>query len=271
MNKRDSCPLCQSINLSLYNILKVDKDFRNYINSYYKKNSFSELSNFIDNEINYMKCNNCNLIYQKNILTSKGMYKLYEEIIDYKLSLKKRLNFSLKHNENSIKLIYKLLKLVNKKPSEVVVVDLGMGFGHMLSYAKALGCINSYGIEVSEMRIKYAKDNFGIKSFDSLDKFKDEEIDFLIANQSLEHIPNIRETLNLIENKIAKNGIVYISVPNGSEKKSFLSKGSFQPLEHINSFIPSSKNFFFSNKMKYKFMLKNICPKNRTTWLFQKI
>ena len=138
----------------------------------------------------------------------------------------------------------------------------------MLSYTKALGCVNLYGIELSELRIKYAKDNFGIESFKSLDKSDDGAVDFIISNQSLEYILNLRDTLDLIESKLSPEGVVYIAVPDGSKKKTFLSKGAFQPLEHINSFVPSSKDFLFSKKMKYKFMLKNLHPNNKTTWLF---
>lgn len=268
---REKCPLCNSTEIKNYHTLKVDNSFKSFINSYYGENSFENISKFIDDEIIYEQCINCKIVYQKNILSDEGMFELYENIISADSSLEKRLNFSLKHHHKSIKLLSNILTKIDKKVSDIVVVDVGMGFGHMLSYTKALGCVNSYGVELSESRMKYAKDNFGIKSFNSLDKFEDETIDFIIANQSLEHIPNLKDTLDLIERKLSVGGVVYIAVPDGSKKKAFLSKGAFQPLEHINSFIPNSKNFIFSKKIQYKFMLKNLHPNNKTTWLFQKI
>ena len=271
MNIRKTCPLCNSSKIKNYHTLKIDDKFQIFINNYYGKDSFLKLSKYIDSDIKYMQCSHCSMIYQKNILSDNGMFELYENIISSEESLRKRLNFSLEHHVKSIKLLANILKNINKHISEIITVDVGMGFGHMLSYTKALGCINSYGIELSEARMKYAKDNFGIDSFNSLDKFEDGTIDFIISNQSLEHIPNLRDTLNLIERKLSVGGIIYIAVPDGSKKTTLLSKGAFQPLEHVNSFMPSSKDFLFSKKMKYKFMLKNIHPNNKTTWLFQKI
>jgi len=267
---RNKCPLCQYENKEIIYQLAIDNQFEKFFKDFYKKD-IGLFKQYLQNYINYVKCKNCNLIYQENILSDSGMYELYENIINYVDSLNKRLNFSLQHHKKLINLLYKLLKLVNKNPSEMIIVDFGMGFGNILSYTKALGCINSYGIELSDIRIKYAKENYGIKSFNSLEKFEDESIDMLIANQTLEHIPDLRLTLDIIEKKIAKGGIVYIAVPDGSKKMIFLSKGAFQPLEHINSFIPNSKNFLFSSNMKYRFILQNLNPNNKTTWVFQKL
>ena len=87
----------------------------------------------------------------------------------------------------------------------------------------------------------------------------------------MEHIKDVRKTLDLIEQKLTVGGFVYITVPNSSNEKLFLHKGAFQPLEHINSFIPKSKLFLFSDNMKYQFMLKNLRPVSGTIWLFKKI
>jgi len=266
---RNSCPLCNSNDIVNYKKIR-SSELEKFITDYYNKESYIKLKPFLDEFINYMKCNNCNLIFQQNILDDDGMAILYEEAIDSEQSLQKRLNFSLQQNFKSIVFFKNILRNIHKKPSQIRVVDFGMGFGQNLCQLKALGCINSYGIELSENRIKYAKENFGVLTFDNLNSFNDESIDLLIANQVLEHIPNLREVLDTIEKKISKGGFVLIAVPNGEQNKNILSKGPFHPLEHINTFIPISKNYLFSKNMKFKFMLKNIFPAYKTTWLFYK-
>ena len=270
MNIRENCPLCNNKS-RLKEILKVDQDFEKFINSYYGDGSFQKVSKYIDKDIEYSECNKCQLIYQKNILNDKGMFELYESLIDPKKSLDKRMSFTLTQNLRGVLLLFSLLFKIKKPIRDITVVDLGMGFGNMLSYAKALGCANSYGIELSQHRINYAKKNFGIDSYSSLSCFEDNSIDVIISNQSLEHIADVRDNLDLIEQKLSLGGITYITVPNSSKEIKILKKGPFQPLEHINSFTLKSKDYLFSENMKHKFMIKNLRKGSGTIWLFKKV
>ena len=199
------------------------------------------------------------------------MFELYESLIDPKKSLEKRMSLTIRQNLRGVLLLFSLIFKIKKPIRDITIVDLGMGFGNMLSYAKALGCVNSFGIELSQHRIKYAKDNFGIDSFSSLSCFEDNSIDVIISNQSLEHIADVRGNLDLIEQKLSLGGITYITVPNSSKETKILKKGAFQPLEHINSFTSKSKNYLFSDNMKYKFMMKNLRRGSGTIWLFKKV
>jgi 2-polyprenyl-3-methyl-5-hydroxy-6-metoxy-1,4-benzoquinol methylase len=270
MNIRENCPLCNNKSSSK-EVLKIDQAFVNFINSYYGDASFKKISKYIDSDITYAQCNTCQLIYQQNILNDKGMFELYESLIDPQKSLNKRLSYSMTQNLRGVLLLFSLIFKIKKPIGDITVVDLGMGFGNMLSYAKALGCKNSFGIELSQYRIDYAKENFGIDSYTSLSSLADNSIDVIISNQSLEHIADVRGNLDLIEQKLSLGGITYITVPNASQKQKLLQKGAFQPLEHINSFTSKSRHYFFSNSMKHKFMIKNLRKGSGTIWLFEKV
>ncbi len=271
MNIREYCPLCNCEQSTKIKTLKIDQHFINFIEKYYGDKSFKLIGKFIDNDIQYFQCYSCELIYQQNVLSEDGMHVLYEDLIDPIKSLNKRLSLTIKQNLRGVFLLFNLINKINKPINKITVVDVGMGFGNMLSYSKALGCVKSYGVELSKLRIEYAKENFGVSSFDSLDHFQNNSVDIFLSNQSLEHIAYVRKTLDLIEQKLTVGGFVYIAVPNSTNEKSFLHKGAFQPLEHINSFIPKSKSFLFSDNMKYQFMLKNLRPGSGTIWLFKKI
>ena len=270
MNIRKSCPLCKNES-RIKEILNVDLEFEDFIDSYYGDQGFKKISKYIDSDIKYAQCIKCELIYQQNILSDKGMFELYESLIDPKKSLEKRMSLTIRQNLRGVLLLFSLIFKIKKPIRDITIVDLGMGFGNMLSYAKALGCVNSFGIELSQHRIKYAKDNFGIDSFSSLSCFEDNSIDVIVSNQSLEHIADVRGNLDLIEQKLSLGGITYITVPNSIKETKILKKGAFQPLEHINSFTSKSKNYLFSDNMKYKFMMKNLRKGSGTIWLFKKV
>ena len=270
MNIRESCPLCKSES-RIKEVLKVDLDFEDFIDSYYGDQGFNKICNYLDSEIKYAQCIKCELIYQQNILNNKGMFELYESLIDPKKSLEKRMSLTISQNLRGVLLLFSLILKIKKPIKDITIVDLGMGFGNMLSYAKALGCVNSFGIELSQHRIKYAKDNFGIDSFRSLSYFKDNSVDVIIANQSLEHIADVRGNLDLIEQKLSLGGVTYITVPDSSKETKTLKKGPFQPLEHINSFTSKSKKYLFSDNMQHKFMIKNLRKGSGTIWLYKKV
>ena len=270
MNIRENCPLCNN-EARIKEILKIDQKFENFIDSYYGDGGYKKISKYIDNDITYSQCIKCKLIFQKNILNDKGMFLLYEKLIDPKKSLEKRLSMSIVKNLRGVLLLFGLIFKIKKPVRDVTIVDLGMGFGNMLSYAKALGCKNSFGVELSQHRINYAKESFGIDSYSNLSSFEDNSVDVIISNQSLEHIADVRSNLDLIEQKLALGGITYIAVPNSSIERKLLKKGPFQPLEHINSFTPKSKDYLFSDIMKYQFMMKNLRKGAGTIWLFKKV
>ena len=249
MNIRENCPLCNCAQSTKIKTLKIDQPFINFIEEYYGDKSFKLIGKFIDTDIQYFQCCSCELIYQKNILSEDGMSVMYEDLIDPIKSLTKRLSLTIKQNLRGVFLLFNLINKINKPINNITIVDVGMGFGNMLSYSKALGCVKSYGIELSRLRVEYAKENFGVSSYDSLDHFKNNSVDIILSNQSLEHIADVRKTLDLIEQKLTVGGFVYIAVPNSTNEKSFLHKGALQPLEHINSFFPKSKSFLFSKNI----------------------
>src|SRR5262245_30743958 len=84
---REKCPLCDSIDIkNLFSSSFKDERFKLFINleptygEIFKEDYNKGLldgQNFI-----VAKCNNCEFVFQKNILNDKGMSKLYDEWID---------------------------------------------------------------------------------------------------------------------------------------------------------------------------------------------
>ena len=120
MNIRENCPLCNNKSSSK-EVLKIDQAFVNFINSYYGDASFKKISKYIDSDITYAQCNTCQLIYQQNILNDKGMFELYESLIDPQKSLNKRLSYSMTQNLRGVLLLFSLIFKI-KKPKQPLVL-----------------------------------------------------------------------------------------------------------------------------------------------------
>ncbi len=121
-----------------------------------------------------------------------------------------------------------------------------MGWGEWALMAKAFGC-EVYGSEISSSRIAYAKAQ-GIRIVDWAD-IPMHQFDYISTEQVFEHIPEPLDTLRYLGKALAPQGMIKISVPNGTNIRKLLrtmnwkaakedcdSLNPVSPLEHINCF-----------------------------------
>lgn len=105
--------------------------------------------------------------------------------------------------------IYNLLpKLFEGDRKKIRHLDVGSGMGRAL---KKFG-FDSIGLELCDSHYKYAKHRYGLDIRNTYD-ISEESFDFISCNLSLTYIPNIREFLDSLRNKLNKDGKLYISVP----------------------------------------------------------
>lgn len=292
--ERHNCPVCYSEkSITLINKPYKEKSIFNFLKTYYKGRIKKEIlgkSNYI-----LMRCQNCSLIYQKEILDENGMSILYEKFIDAKESLNKRENAKISYFQSLLKDSYLSFKICQKKfnlrPKELNLLDFGMGWGHWLIAAKSLG-LNAYGSEISEKRLEFAKSN-GLKVIDPFDSKYENYFHFINTDQVFEHLPDPNYILSNLVKTLKNGGIIKIFVPpqtNSYIRLKFLKekwspmKDCFHPLEHINSFnyrslinltkkynlFPLKTHDLNSNIFRqyyYKFKLSLNTPR----WYFQKI
>jgi 2-polyprenyl-3-methyl-5-hydroxy-6-metoxy-1,4-benzoquinol methylase len=187
------------------------------------------------------ECGNCGLIFQRNCFTEEFMGQIYQQ-----RSLAQEVQA-----RDSAKPLYKsayyaeeivaLIKMLNRNPGDIDVLDYGMGWGHWCSMAKAYGC-NSFGFDVSEYKKEFARGN-GIATIDEL---ASERFDYINTEQVLEHVLHPLDTVKMLCQSLKPGGVLKISVPNaqGIKKNRLLdatgpaSKSLYlvSPLMHINAF-----------------------------------
>ena len=286
---REICLGCRSTNYTIiYSRRFLESPIREYLESFYSRQGGIKFEYLDGAEYILAECSNCGMIYQKEIPNDFFMNKLYEEWIDPQIAFDQYVS---SHDLNYYSLYARELMILmayfNTIPSQLKFFDFGMGWGEWCLMAKAFGC-DSYGTELSETRIRYAKSH-GMKVI-TWDETLNYSFDFINTEQVFEHVPEPLETLFHLKKSLKPKGLIKIDVPNGDDIKRRLRvldwtapKGSrnslnpVAPLEHINCFnrtsiirmadidglevvnIPLSIQYVYSTNVKpIKRMLKNI-------------
>lgn len=252
--ERKNCPSCGSNEITIqYEIKYSDQVIKKYLIEFYSPQGGIEFD-YVDNE-KYILCNckSCGLIFQKNIPNDFLMERLYDHWIDPIKAFENR-NSRFKTNpeihSNYAKEIMTIGSCFKKSPSDTRLLDFGMGWGDWLLMANGLG-YESYGIELSESRIKYAESK-GTKVI-SWEQAENLRFDFINTEQVFEHISEPLETLKELKTLLKPGGIIKISVPTANDidrrlkimdwsakKGTRNSLNNVAPLEHIQCFNRSS-------------------------------
>lgn len=241
---RPKCNLCGSdANKIILSKKMTDPEILSFLKEYYEGRIDKVLLDGSDYAI--VKCQECEFVWQAWILNEDMMHLLYENWISAEQSLNKKKFGEIALFRKYANEVKKISPLISKSPHQIDVLDFGMGWGYWANMAKAFG-YNVMGFELSQERIRYAK-QMGIEVIDSLNDKEAHKFDFINAHQVFEHIIEPLEMLKHLSKKLKNNGVIRISVPNGSKTLEALTrpdwkarKDALQPLEHINCFTHST-------------------------------
>lgn len=249
---REVCPGCKSPNHNRIHACSfVESPIKEYLEEFYDAQGHIELKYLMQGKYILVECTDCGMIYQEEIPNNVLMEKLYEEWIDPQMAFEEHVqNNDLDYYARHAEEVMRLIAYLNKKPSELTVLDFGMGWGKWCQMMRGFGC-EVYGSELSETRIEYGKAN-GVKviSTEEVSKYR---FNVINAEQVFEHIAEPLEVLCYLSKSLEKNGLIKIGVPNGGDIKRRLRnmdwgapKGSrnslnaVSPLEHINCYNRAS-------------------------------
>ena len=244
-----------------------------FLNTYYEGRI--DKDDFTGEKYEIVKCLECGFIWQSCILNDELMEKLYSQWISPHQSLNKKKEADISLYSAYARAAEDISFLLSKKPSEISVLDFGMGWGCWCLMAKAFG-YQVYGLELSKERIDFGRKN-GIDVIDYSGIIAD-KFDFINAEQVFEHIPDPLGTLKKLAGSLRKGGLTKISVPEGRKIEHELadpgwkaSKNAIQPLEHINCFthktflklgelanLETKQSSIISHRHDFKSLLKGI-------------
>jgi SAM-dependent methyltransferase len=244
---REHCPACNSENFKIIYQKPYDQPpIKEYLEMFYEgkiKCEYLEGAAYV-----LCICNNCNLIYQREIPNSFYLEKFYNNWISPQPRCKpNKPYYDLGYYSYYAQEIMQMIAFLGKMPSSLSIFDFGMGWGKWALMAKAFGC-ESYGSELSEDLITYAKLN-GIKivSWNDIPKY---QFDIINTTQVFEHLSEPLQTLKHLKKALKPQGIIKINVPlipNDLERQLKITdwkskKGQkfplnpVAPLEHLNCF-----------------------------------
>ncbi|MTI41041.1 class I SAM-dependent methyltransferase [Fulvivirga lutimaris] len=165
-------------------------------------------------EFEIVMCDNCTLLFTNPRPTAKHLGRYYEseEYISHTNTA-----------TNIIGIIYKAVrsialkskvKLINKASTKGTLLDYGCGTGHFLTQANKAGW-QITGIEPSESARANLDENIKSNVYTDINQLKkDVKYNVITLWHVLEHISDLKHTLNLLVAKLADNGKLIVAVPN---------------------------------------------------------
>jgi len=245
---RDICPACaREGGLEVYRQPYADESLRDYLAEFYGAQGTPDLSRLECQDFVLRRCGACGLIFQAEIPGPDFMVEIYEKWIDPRITLERReKQRSLGYFTHLSTEALRFLRLFDRPPAELVILDYSMGWGHWCRAASAFGC-TVHGSEYSASRVAYAREH-GATVVDA-DQLEAGRYDAINAEQVFEHLPDPRQTLQRLSVALAPHGWLRLAVPDGRDAMQLLrdpdwsaprgthrSMVSVAPLEHINCF-----------------------------------
>lgn len=242
-----ACPRCRNLDGKVLLKLKA-KSFCD-INSTYRKNYSDILGIKPETEFPVSKCSYCGFIYSSWLPPAKFIRRIYDSVIDQKICFEKNLSPDWCGHLFSILsgILMESHRRFNPSLTPIKILDYGCGYGILM---RALTAINypyqAVGLEKNKYALEFMR-NTGLNAVSSeKDANKYSPYHIIILNELLEHIPDFRALLQFVNTVLETNGIVWVSVPDFSDKKMrrYLNLASSEhqlprvlnPLEHLNYF-----------------------------------
>jgi SAM-dependent methyltransferase len=246
---RKNCPACASDNFKSIYENRFDKPpVKDYLLDFYSQRIMADFKYLEGSAYTLCECENCRLIFQRDIPNKIFMEKLYGHWIEPLEHHDQETDFS--DYASNAQEIMQIITYFKKEPSSLRFFDFGMGRGQWALMAKVFEC-QSYGTELPAELIEHAKSN-GIIVI-TWDEIPQHSFDFINTEQVFEHIPEPLKTLRHLKKSLKAGGILKISVPTANDidrrlkimdwespKDSRNSLNAVAPLEHINCFRRSS-------------------------------
>lgn len=237
--KKRVCPLCG--NAVHTPVLKLEPHEIISANWSYQREKKDSLPDTIPASFDIVRCDSCAFIYAEYLPPHEFLSFVYDELIDIEAARQE--SYSRHNLAGRMEYLAKLLRLV---PDNARILDFGCGFGPTLALLNAVQRIEAVGLEVSKARARelerwhrqIVRDAAGLKAHGPFDA--------VVLDNVLEHVPDPRQTINLISSVCSEGAIFYVSVPDigqkylraqiGLNKHSKLLGMDINPWEHLNYF-----------------------------------
>lgn len=247
--ERPRCPVCDAApGRALYRSAFDAPPIRDYLFRFYPGFTDDDLRLLSSAEFVLERCPACKLVWQRFAPSESLLTRIYESWVADGGGLAR--HDDLAYHRSAAEEMLLVLELANRSPSEVAVLDFGMGWGRWPRLAAAFGCRAS-GVELAGPQAEFARSQ-GVTVL-TLDQLPNDEFYFINSEQVFEHLVDPRTTLVRLARSLSPDGWIKIAVPNGrhvadrlqdpdwtAPKGSARSLNAVAPLEHLNCFSRSA-------------------------------
>lgn len=258
--KRSRCPACESAGSKpVFSAAYDDPGLRDFMTGYYPSvDPSSQALVTRGNRFTVLECHACGLLYQEEIPDEADAMVIYSQWLGKNDPLAPSkppmpLDYYTYMAQEVMQLVAYLQRSVGRG-RRLRFLDYGMGWANWAQMAKSFG-VEVYGIELSAPKLAHAvRQGIQVVEVDDLSKMK---FDFIYTEQVIEHLNNPREVVLALRECLDDQGILKISVPDGSKVRSVLKSWSWNgalgrkqdimpvhPLEHLNCFTPQALRQF---------------------------
>ncbi len=206
------------------------------------------------------RCNSCKLLFTNPRPSSHEIGKYYQ-FEEYQSHKSRRLSlFDLAYSLLRRYSIRRKRQLIFPYFNEGSILDFGSGNGNFLQSFSAKKW-KRYGIEINDEARKYSNDTFGLNILENIDSIKPlPKFEVITCWHSLEHVHDLKHTIELLTSKLKSKGVLFIAVPN---HKSYDAKyygkywAGFDVPRHLYHFHPRSLTRLFK---QFKMSLSKTYP-----------
>ncbi|GAB4142405.1 MAG: class I SAM-dependent methyltransferase [Ignavibacteriales bacterium] len=210
------------------------------------KNNFK--TKYVVDGFNYVQCQECGFVYVNPRLAKEEITQLYNEDYFTGNGFDKSVEYRKEFEQQSWQIdlndwdISSINYFLGKKSESKNLLDIGCGMGLFLWKAKKKG-FNVEGLELSDFAAQFVKSN-GIKvqqkSIDDAE-LQNNYFDAIVMKEVIEHLPDVKSSLNKIYSAMKKNGVLFLTTGNyncperklrGSNWFYFMPTGHLQVFSH---------------------------------------
>ncbi len=180
--------------------------------------------------INYMKCNDCGLIYQNYPHDEQAVNNYYSNLYrsmlaDTESSFGRGADVKFIERKNFIAQYF--LNRTGLPPSSKIL-DIGCAEGILCNCFKEAGMI-PYGIDPSLPEVKYAREHYNLENIAlgnyGLKSFPEASFDGIISHHALEHVFNVKEVFDAMYYQLKSKGYLLIQCPNINDEIEYQQRG----------------------------------------------
>lgn len=167
---------------------------------------------FNEKEFQYIKCNDCELLFLNPIPDSSDLENMYQT--SYQGNIEKE-KIDIKSKMPGLRFPYTYqLDLIKKYSTNASLLDFGCGTGHFVYNAELVG-IASEGVEFSDETVEKLNTIFYKSKFYTVNDFykTDKKYDFIRLSNVLEHFTNPKSEFKQLIDKLGSNGVILIEGP----------------------------------------------------------